>query len=106
MEQHMALVPAAPSRTWTYVDGDWHEGNVAVIGPRSHAMWLGTSVFDGGRWFENVSPDIDLHAARVNASAIALGLHPTMKADEIAGLAWDGFKKFDGQTAGKGDFER
>ncbi|RFC68981.1 MULTISPECIES: branched-chain amino acid aminotransferase [Mesorhizobium] len=95
----MSLSVAAQSKTWTYVDGDWHEGNVAVIGPRSHAMWLGTSVFDGGRWFENVSPDIDLHAARVNASAIALGLHPTMKADEIAGLAWDGFKKFDGQTA-------
>lgn len=95
----MSLSVAAQSKTWTYVDGDWHEGNVALIGPRSHAMWLGTSVFDGGRWFENVSPDLDLHAARVNASAIALGLHPTMKADEIAGLAWDGFKKFDGQAA-------
>ncbi|MGC4025125.1 MAG: branched-chain amino acid aminotransferase [Mesorhizobium sp.] len=95
----MSLSVAAQSKTWTYVDGDWHEGNVALLGPRSHAMWLGTSVFDGGRWFEGVSPDIDLHCARVNASAIALGLRPTRKADEIAGLAWDGFKKFDGKTA-------
>ncbi|MBX3597025.1 MAG: branched-chain amino acid aminotransferase [Rhizobiaceae bacterium] len=95
----MNLVGAAQSKTWTYVDGDWHEGNVPLLGPRSHAMWLGTSVFDGGRWFEGVSPDLDLHCARVNSSAIALGLRPTMRMEDIAGLAWDGLKKFDGETA-------
>ena len=95
----MSLAEKAQTKTWTYVDGDWHEGNVAIVGPRSHAMWLGTSVFDGGRWFEGVSPDLDLHSARVNSSAIALGLKPTMRADAIAGLTWDGLKKFDGQTA-------
>ena len=62
------------SRTWTYLDGDWHEGNVPVLGPRSHAMWLGSSVFDGARAFEGVTPDLDRHCARVNASATALGL--------------------------------
>ena len=62
-------------------------------------MWLGTSVFDGARWFEGVAPDLDLHAKRVNASAIALGLKPTMTVDEIVGLTWDGLKKFDGKTA-------
>ena len=95
----MALATAALTRTWTYVDGDWHEGNVPILGPRSHAMWLGSSVFDGARWFEGVAPDLDRHAARVNASATALGLEPTMAADEIVGLTWDGLKKFDGQTA-------
>lgn len=95
----MSLSAAAQTKTWTYVDGDWHEGNVAILGPRSHAMWLGTSVFDGGRWFEGVSPDLDLHAARTNSSAIALGLRPTAKASEIVGLAEDGFKKFDGNVA-------
>ena len=45
----MTLAAAAQSTTWTFVDGNWHEGNVALIGPRSHAMWLGSSVFDGGR---------------------------------------------------------
>jgi len=25
----------------TYIDGDWHEGNVPVIGATSHAIWLG-----------------------------------------------------------------
>ena len=95
----MAVDTKAQSLTWTYVDGDWHEGNVALMGPRSHAMWLGSSVFDGARWFETVAPDLDLHAARVNASALALGLQPTMTPDEIVGLTLDGLKKFDGATA-------
>lgn len=95
----MTVDTKAQSLTWTYVDGDWHEGNVALVGPRSHVMWLGSSVFDGARWFEGVAPDLDLHAARVNASALALGLQPTMTADEIVGLTLDGLRKFDGATA-------
>jgi branched-chain amino acid aminotransferase len=95
----MILATAAQSTTWTFIDGDCHEGNVAVVGPRSHVMWLGSSVFDGARWFEGVAPDLDLHARRVNASAIALGLKPTMSPEEIVGLTWDGLKKFDGKTA-------
>jgi branched-chain amino acid aminotransferase len=95
----MGLSTEAQTATWTYVDGDWHEGNVAIVGPRSHVMWLGSSVFDGARWFEGVAPDLDKHAARVNTSAIALGLKPTKTPDEIVGLTWDGLKKFDGKTA-------
>ncbi|MBO6538908.1 MAG: branched-chain amino acid aminotransferase [Rhizobiaceae bacterium] len=90
---------AAPTTTWSFVDGDWHEGNVPLIGPRSHAMWLGSTVFDGARWFEGVSPDLDLHCERVNHSATALGLKPTVAADEIAALTAEGLKKFDGKTA-------
>ena len=95
----MSLVTPAQSETWTYVDGDWHAGNVALIGPRSHAMWLASSVFDGARWFEGVAPDLGLHARRVNSSAIALGLKPTMTVEEIVGLTWDGLARFDGTTA-------
>jgi branched-chain amino acid aminotransferase len=95
----MTLAAAAQTTTWTYVDGDWHEGNVAILGPRSHAFWLASSVFDGARWFEGVSPDLDRHAARINSSAISLGLRPTMTVEEIVGLTRDGLKKFDGKTA-------
>ena len=95
----MPVDSRAQTQTWTYLEGDWHEGNVPILAPRSHAMWLGTSVFDGARWFEGVAPDLDRHSARVNASASALGLRPTMTADEIMGLTWDGLKKFDGRTA-------
>ena len=73
----MTLTTAAQTLTWTFVDDDWHEGNVAIVGPRTHAFWLGSSVFDGARWFEGVAPDLDLHAARVNASAISMGMRPT-----------------------------
>jgi branched-chain amino acid aminotransferase len=95
----MTLAARAQSKTWTYVEGDWYEGNVAILGPRSHSMWLGSSVFDGARWFEGVSPDLDLHSRRLNASAIAMGLKPTMSSEEIVGLTWDGVKRFDGNTA-------
>jgi len=93
------LTAPADSTTWTYVDGDWYEGNVPLVGPRSHVMWLGSSVFDGARWFEGIAPDLDRHAARINASALALGLQPTKTPDEIVALTREGLKKFDGRTA-------
>jgi branched-chain amino acid aminotransferase len=82
------------SRTWTYLDGDWHEGNIPILGPRSHAMWLGSSVFDGARAFEGVTPDLDLHLERVNASARTIGLAPDVDVDTILGLVRDGIKRF------------
>ena len=82
------------SQTWTYLDGEWHEGNLPILGPRSHAMWLGSSVFDGARAFEGVTPDLRRHCERVNASALALGLKPSMDVDTMVGLAHDGVRRF------------
>jgi branched-chain amino acid aminotransferase len=93
----MAAGPAL-SATWTYIDGDWQEGSVLMWGARTHAIWLGSSVFDGARVFEGVAPDLDLHCARVNASAKTMYLKPGMSADEIEGLARDGIKKFSKDT--------
>ncbi|MFD2236389.1 branched-chain amino acid aminotransferase [Aureimonas populi] len=87
------------SRTLTFVDGEWLEGNPGLIGPRSHAMWLGSTVFDGARWFEGLTPDLDLHCARVNVSAEALGLSATVPAREIERLTLEGLGRFDGETA-------
>ncbi len=87
------------SRTVTYVDGQWLEGNPGLVGPRSHAMWLGSAVFDGARWFDGLAPDLDRHAARVNASASALGLSPTVDAAAIVRLTREGLERFDGRTA-------
>lgn len=87
------------SQTWTFVDGDWHEGNVAIMGPRTHAAWLCSMVFDGARAFEGVTPDLELHCARVNDSAKKLFLKPTVSVDTWVNLAREGIKKFDGQTA-------
>jgi branched-chain amino acid aminotransferase len=54
------------SQTWTFFEGQWHEGNVPIMGPRTHGLWLGSTVFDGARAFEGVTPDLDRHCARVN----------------------------------------
>jgi branched-chain amino acid aminotransferase len=87
------------SKTWNWFKGDWHEGNTPIMGARTHATWLGTSVFDGARVFEGVMPDLDRHAARLNRSALTLGLKPTKAPEEIIGLVKDGVKRFSPDTA-------
>jgi branched-chain amino acid aminotransferase len=86
------------SQTWTFYDGKWHEGNVPLWGARTHAIWLGSSVFDGARVFEDVAPDLDLHCARVNASAKTMYLKPGVSVDEWLGLAREGMAKFPAGT--------
>jgi branched-chain amino acid aminotransferase len=87
------------SPTWTYLDGEWREGNPPILGPRSHAMWLGSSVFDGARAFEGVTPDLDRHCARVNASARTLGLEPSVDVETMVGLVREGVKRFASDAA-------
>jgi branched-chain amino acid aminotransferase len=87
------------SETWTWLDGDWDEGNVLVAGPRTHAFWLGSSVFDGARAFEGVTPDLDRHCERLNASAVALGLKATQSVEAIMDLVKFGLKKFRSKEA-------
>ncbi len=82
------------SRTWNWFDGEWHEGNPPLLGPRSHAAWLASSVFDGARVFEGVMPDMDKHCARVNRSAATLGLEPAMASEAILALVREGARKF------------
>ena len=89
----MAL-PPAPSRTWTYYDGAWHEGNIPLFGPRTHSSWLGSSVFDGARAFEGVTPDIERHSARINNSALTMGLKPVTSVETWVRLIKEGVKKF------------
>jgi len=94
----MSVDTSPRTTTWTYVEGEWLSGNPPLIGPTSHAMWLGSTVFDGARWFDGIAPDLDLHCQRINRSAVALGLKPVKTSEEIEALAWDGIKKFDGKT--------
>ncbi|WP_460449407.1 branched-chain amino acid aminotransferase [Alsobacter sp. SYSU BS001988] len=82
------------SQTWTWFEGRWHEGNPPIMGPRTHAFWLGSSVFDGARAFEGVTPDLDQHLARVNRSAEALNLKATMSVGAMTELVREGVAKF------------
>jgi branched-chain amino acid aminotransferase len=87
------------SRTWTFFEGTWHEGNVPIMGPRTHATWLCSMVFDGARYFEGVTPDLDLHCARVNESAVKLYLKPVVPTETWIKLAKEGISRFDKDAA-------
>ena len=82
------------SQTFTFLDGEWIEGNTPFIGARTHAFWLGSSVFDGARAFEGVTPDLDRHCARLNRSARTMWLKPTVSEEAMVELAREGVKKF------------
>jgi branched-chain amino acid aminotransferase len=82
--------PPAPTQTWTFFEGAWREGNQPILGARSHGAWLGSVVFDGARAFEGVAPDLDKHLARVNRSAVAMGLEPKVSEAEWMELCCEG----------------
>lgn len=83
------------TKTWTFYQDRWHEGNVPIMGPRTHAAWLCSLVFDGARAFEGVTPDLDLHCARVNESAKKLFLKPMIPTERWIELSHEGIAKFD-----------
>jgi branched-chain amino acid aminotransferase len=87
------------SKTWTFFEGEWHEGNLPIMGVRTHAAWLCSIVFDGARAFEGVTPDLELHCARVNESAAKLYLKPTVTTETWVRLAREGIAKFGGDVA-------
>ena len=83
------------SKTWTFFEDAWREGNVAIMGARSHGAWMGSTVFDGARYFEGVMPDLDLHMARINVSATNFLLEPKVAVERWIELAHEGVAKFD-----------
>jgi branched-chain amino acid aminotransferase len=87
------------SKTWTYFEGKWHPGNLPILGVRSHAAWLCSMVFDGARAFEGVTPDLDLHCARVNDSAEKLSLKPIVSIEQWMSLAKEGIAHFENEVA-------
>ncbi|MBB4285760.1 branched-chain amino acid aminotransferase [Roseospira goensis] len=82
------------TQAWSYVDGEWLEGNPPVLGPLTHATWLSSIVFDGARAFEGVAPDLDLHCQRCVESAVRMGMRPPVDATEIERLAREGIARF------------
>lgn len=83
----------------TYFEGRWHDGDLPVMRAADHGIWQGSSVFDGARWFEGVAPDLTAHCERVNRSAEALMITPSLPAEEIEAIAREGLKGFPADTA-------
>lgn len=78
----------------TYFEGRWHEGDLAIMRAADHGMWLGSAVFDGARFVDGLAPDLDLHCARVNRSAEALMLTPTVAVDAMIEIVREGLAAY------------
>lgn len=83
----------------TYFNGAWHVGDIPVMRAADHGSWLGSTVFDGARWVDGLAPDLDAHCARVNRSAKALMLTPTVAADDMVQIVMEGVRRFAPGTA-------
>ncbi len=79
-------------RTW--FEGAWHDGDVAIMRAADHGSWLGTTVFDGCRWFEGIAPDLMAHCERVNRSAEALMITPTVTAEDMVAIVREGLGRY------------
>ncbi|GLQ07988.1 branched-chain amino acid aminotransferase [Sneathiella chinensis] len=76
-----------------FYDGKWSDESPRVIGPADHAFWMSSTVFDGARSFQGMTPDLDLHCDRLGRSALALGMKPTLETGEIIELCKTAVKK-------------
>lgn len=79
-------------RTW--FEGRWHDGDIQVMRAADHGIWQGSSVFDGARFAHGLTPDLGLHCARVNASAQALMITPTMDAGDMTAIIREGLRAY------------
>lgn len=80
----------------TYFEGAWHDGDQMIMRAADHGAWLGTTVFDGARLFDGLAPDLDKHCARINRSAEALMITPTVTTEDMIALIRDGLKSYAG----------
>lgn len=78
----------------TYFEGTWHADDMPIMRAADHGSWLGGSVFDGARYFEGVAPDLEAHCARINRSAEALMINPTVTVAEMMAIVWEGLAQY------------
>ena len=78
----------------TWFENQWHRDDVAIMRAADHGSWLGTSVFDGARFFAGRTPDLLAHCERVNHSARALMITPTVEAAEMVDIIRDGLRHY------------
>ncbi len=85
---------AMPGSYLTFFNGQWSDGNTPLFGAMDHAVWLGSSVFDGARSIAGKTPDLRLHLERVVKSSERLGLICPHTVDEMMNLCREGIAKF------------
>jgi len=83
----------------TYFEGQWHNGDAPIIRAADHGAWLGSGVFDGARLFDGLTPDLEPHCARVNRSAAALMLVPTVSTPDMMEIIREGLAMYPAGSA-------
>ncbi|WP_170414928.1 branched-chain amino acid aminotransferase [Ruegeria atlantica] len=78
----------------TYFDGQWHNGDAPIMRAADHGAWLGSSVFDGARFFDGLAPDLEAHCQRVNRSAEALMLTPSVSTEQMIEIVREGLESY------------
>jgi branched-chain amino acid aminotransferase len=90
---------AVGSNISTYFEGSWHDGDISVMRASDHGAWLGSTVFDGARYFNGRAPDLRAHCARVNRSAEALMIRPTIDTEQMVEIVRLGLKRYGPEDA-------
>lgn len=83
----------------TYFEGTWHNGDLSVMKAADHGAWLGTTVFDGARLFDGLAPDLEAHCARINRSARALMITPTVSTQDMVAIVREGLTAYSRDVA-------
>lgn len=83
----------------TYFNGTWHDGDMPIMKAADHGSWLGTTVFDGARFVNGKAPDLLAHCARVNRSAEALMITPTVSTEDMVQIVREGLSAYDADAA-------
>jgi len=83
----------------TYYQGSWRREDLPIIRAADHGAWLGSTVFDGARYFNGVAPDLKAHCERLNKSASAMMITPTVTTQDMFDIIWEGLKLFSSDCA-------
>lgn len=90
---------ASGTNVRTYFEGRWHDDDVMIMRAADHGSWLGGTVFDGARSVNGLTPDLEAHCARVNRSAEALMITPTVSAQDMVAIAKEGLRAYGPEAA-------
>lgn len=83
----------------TYFGNQWHDGDIPVMRAADHGSWLGTTVFDGARYVDGRTPDLRAHCTRVNKSAEALFIKPSVTIEDMIQIVREGLESYSKSTA-------
>jgi branched-chain amino acid aminotransferase len=83
----------------TYFNGQWLDQDAFIMRAADHGAWLGSTVFDGARYVNGTAPDLRPHLERVNRSAQALLMTPSVTTDDMMQIAAEGLARYSSDAA-------